>query len=198
MKENKHSQNIINTIKTTRYIFLLIWNRTHGKLYIAIKIVMSIINSIFPLINILLPGMIINELTNNQDLNILFFYIAVLLISALANRILSIIVKKWLAKLDQKLTLNLQTDFYDHISNMDYETLENPDIQIMQDRAQKTYDNSLRIVDQLSNFFSAVISIMIASTIIITLNPFIILLIIFIIYVNYLVTKKSELQKILN
>ena len=79
--------------------------------------------------------------------------------------------------------------FYHHVSQMDYETLEMPSVQDMQNRAQDTMRSSLAIVDQIFNLCSAIISIVLMGTIISTLHPVIIFVVAVVVFVNSRATK---------
>ena len=196
-KEDKKSQSVRNTIKTTKYMLRYVWNEKHGKSFIFVKGITALLNAVFPLAFTIMPGLIINELTNEQRINTLVLYVGVLIITPVISQMITVFTNRYLTKLSMKLNLKFETDFYNHIANMDYETLENPNIQTMKGRAGETLSSSLSIVDQLSSLLSAAFGLIAISSIIITLNPLINILIICIIYVNSLVTKWLNHQQFL-
>ncbi len=57
-KNNNRKQNLVNTFRTTKYMLGFVWK--NGKLYVLMRIIMSVINTIFPLIYTIFPGLIIN------------------------------------------------------------------------------------------------------------------------------------------
>ena len=57
-KNNNRKQNLVNTFRTTEYMLGFVWK--NGKLYVLMRIIMSVINTIFPLIYTIFPGLIIN------------------------------------------------------------------------------------------------------------------------------------------
>ena len=73
---------------------------------------------------------------------------------------------------------------------MDYETIENPDIQIKKDRAQITIDNTIVLIDKYVGFFASIIKIIVIFSIIATLNIGIVALIMILLCINSLLTKK--------
>ena len=187
-KKNKENrQNLRNTIKTTKYMLGLVWKS--DKLFMFLKGIMALLNALFPIPYVIIPGLIVNELTGDRNINILILYVSIIIITPVISQIVNIIMNRILMKISMKISLKIETDFYYHVSIMDYELHENPDIMVMKDRTQSTLNSSLRTVDQLSDLISAIISLIAISSIIITLNGFIILLIVTIIYVNSLVTK---------
>lgn len=56
-------------------------------------------------------------------------------------------------RLDLELIFAIQ--FQKYITIMDYETIENPDIQIKKDRAQITIDNTIVLIDKYVGFFAS-------------------------------------------
>ena len=189
MNKSKKDQNFNKTIKATKYMFIYVWKEKHGKTYVFIKGIMAVLNALFPLVFTIVPGLIINELINNSRLNILILYVGILTIFPIISQLLNVISNKKITKLSLNLNLKFETDFYDHIASMDYETIENPEIQTLKGRAGETLSGSLSIVDQLSALLSSIFGLIAISSIIITLNPLIIILIIVLIYLNSLVTK---------
>ena len=87
------------------------------------------------------------------------------------------------------LRIKLETSFYRHLALMDYETLENPDIQTMKERAAETLGGALSITNLFMGLIGNVISLLAISTIVTSLNPIILVLIIITIYINSLITK---------
>lgn len=189
-EEKLRSQNLQNTIKTTKYMFGFVWKEKLGKLYLCIKITMALLNALFPIVYTIIPGLIINELINSQKLNTLILYVGIIVITPIISHVTNTFTGLYISKLSMRLNLKFTADFYDHITSMDYEMLENPEIQIVKDRAQNTLAGVLGVIDRICNLLSAIIGLAAISTIIITLNPLIIILIIITIYFNSLFTKK--------
>ena len=195
MNENKKSQTLYNTIKTAKYAFGFVWKEKQGKWYIVIKSIMAVTNAIFPLVFAIVPGLIINELTDKQEISTLVLYVGILIVTPVISHIFNVFANRYLYKLSMEINLKFEVDFYGHVADMDYETLEKPDIQIMKDRAQQTMGGIIGVIDQLSGFLWAVFSLITISSIIITLSPFVIVLIVCITYINSLVAKRANHKK---
>ena len=189
-KTEKSTQNIKTTIKTTKYMLNIVWKEKQGKVFLLIQNVMAILNAVFPVVYTIFPGLIINELLNKQDIVRLIIYVGVLIITPVISQILNAIAEIYSSKLSMALDLKFTADFYDHITSMDYELLENPEIQIMQERAQDTIGSIINVTKKTTALLSAVIGLLAVSTIISTLNPLIILLIVIILLANSTITKK--------
>jgi ATP-binding cassette subfamily B protein/ATP-binding cassette subfamily C protein len=101
----------------------------------------------------------------------------------------------YLTKARMRLNIKLEKCFYEQLSTMDYETLENPEIQTMKERAAETFGGSIGVCDQLIALIGKVISILAISTIIATLNPLIIIIICITIYLNSIIIKRLNKQK---
>jgi ABC-type bacteriocin/lantibiotic exporter with double-glycine peptidase domain len=156
---------------------------------------MAIVNSIFPLSYTLIPGLIINELTRAQRLNKILLYLAILLITPLIQNIINLIVNRHISKLGMELNLKFEAEYFRHTLGMDLENLEKPEIKKLKYRALDTYTNTLAIVEKLSTLVTALFSIIALSTVIMTLNPVVILLIMVIIYINSIATKKANMKQ---
>lgn len=86
--------------------------------------------------------------------------------------------------------MEITSDFYNHVMNMDYATVENPEIQSIKERASDTLVKVADVSTGMTTLISAVISLLLISSIISVLNPLIILLVILILIINSAVTKK--------
>ena len=75
---------------------------------------------------------------------------------------------------------------------MDYEVLENPDIQDLKNRAEDVIDSLTVIVEQLYAFIQSIIILIGIISIITSLNPFIIIVSILIVLFNSAITKRRE------
>lgn len=186
---------LIDTCKTTIFAFDLVWKEKKGKLYILLKGFYSIFNAFIPLINVIMPGLIINELTNDKNIRVLCFYIGVLLVTPALNNIVNVSLNNALTKLSLDLNLKFVENFYDYVLTMDYETIENPDIQKMKERAQTALSGVMSIVDILSSLLLAIVSLITISSIIMTLNSIIIFLVLLVIIINSVMAKYINKEK---
>ena len=194
MKKDKE-QNLRNTFNSTKYMLGFIWDG--GKAYIFLKGFMAFINAVLPLSYTLMPGFIINELMGKQRLKFIIIYVGILLIAPLLNNFINLPVNRYISKLGMELNLKFEAEYFRHTLGMDLEYLETPEVKQMNYRAMDTYTNTLAIIEKLSTLITAMFSVIALSTVIMTLNPVIIILIIAIIYVNSLVTKRANLKQYL-
>ena len=85
----------------------------------------------------------------------------------------------------------LQADLYLHMFALDYETVEDPDVQILQDRATNTTTEIMYIVDGVIDLVTSIIKLIALFSLIASLNALIIIVILVMVYLNSLVAKKS-------
>ena len=182
---------ILNTFSLTKAMFNKVFQARFGKLYIFIKVISAIQNSIFSLPNIILPGLIINELVEANGLK-LTIYTTVLVISPLFNILLTNFLNHISFKLYQKINIEFLCEFEQHIAYMDYETLENPVIQDQKNRAEDTLELIISVVDYICSFVSSILTITALISILSTLNPIIALVNFLAVILNAKITKNTD------
>ena len=70
-------------------MFRKVWNIDCGKKYIFIKLIVAIIDSVVPLIYMIFPGLIVNDLTGEFDVTVLLFHVVILVASPFIYSIIS-------------------------------------------------------------------------------------------------------------
>ena len=176
-------------------MFNKIWKQRVGKVYIFIKGLSSLLSVVYALGGTIFPGLIINELVNRQISNRLVLYTGGLLLIPIVNYLTGIIFGKISFRAIENITLTNLNEFYQHVTRMDYETLESPEIQDMKSRASNILGNNFVVVDHLWSFVSAIVTLISISTIIAYMNIYIILLIIAIIIANSFITQRLNKKK---
>jgi len=159
------------------------------KMFVALKGLMAVLNAISPLPNIIIPGLLVNELIDQRRSSILFLYIGVLVGAPVVSQLAGVVINRMLLKAGMKIRMRIETDFYSRVTRMDYDTIENPDVMLMESRAKGTLGNAMKVADRLSGLVSAGLSLIVTSSIITSLNFFIIVLVAIVIYLNSRVTK---------
>ena len=190
MKKTKDIQAFLQTIDFSKFILKRVWHEKAGKKYICIKLFITLVNTIIPLVYSIIPGLIVNELLDGAYSDVLIVYVAILSLSPVLLTFLNNILDSLLYKLRLDLELIFAIQFQKYIMIMDYETIENPDIQIKKDRAQITIDNTIVLIDKYVGFFASIIKIIVIFSIIATLNIGIVALIMILLCINSLLTKK--------
>ena len=188
--KSKYSQRFHTTIRASMYVLRYVWNADFGKRYIFLKILQALLNSVFPLIYTVFPGLIVNELTNNRKLEVILVYISMIVISPVLSHLMNTVINQYTKKLQLKISLNFDLTFYTHSLQMDYETFEDPDIQLIKTRSQNTLSNIWKSVHLIFSFISSLFSFVLILSIVSTLSPLIVCLILIFMLLNSLITKK--------
>ena len=177
------------TLDSTRYMLGCILKKSHSRTYIVLKVVMAVVNAVFPLAYTIFPGLIINELMANGVTTMIAVYVGLLAAAPVVSQLLTTVLGKHIIRLKDALGRELMADFYIHKASMDYVTVENPEIQELSGRAGETTSEMLGIVDSLCAMIQAVLSFLAITSIILLLNPLVVVLIVVIVLANSMVTK---------
>ena len=184
-RKNKSGQNIKNTITTTKYMLNYIWSIRDGKKYIFLKLFLSLLTSILSLALMVMPGLIINELTEEKRVSILLTYIGITAAIPFVQKVIISSMNVYLNRLRYYFMIEVKTNFIRHCANMDLETMENPDIQILKERAEETTADALNTFEYLNGFVSAIISLILCTSIIAKFNSLILLIVIVVVTIDF-------------
>lgn len=191
-KREKSYQTIQNTFSTMHFVLKFVWKENQGKSYILLKLITAMFNTIVPFLYIIFPGMLINELSSNRRLPILIIDVIMIAAIPFFSSLLNSLLGKNIYRLEMSLKTKNDILFFSHITSMDYDLIEDPEIQIIKDRSQNTLGKTFEVIDQFCNLVSALFGLLITMSVIFTLNPIFILLIILVAYVNSILLKRSN------
>ena len=148
-KSGNERQSFKNTMKTTKYMLGLVLKEKHGKTYAALVFLSSLLNVLPAIVYTMFPGMIINELTGEQRIYILIFYICILILTPVVYQIINRFIRRKIENINLMLSAVFSKKYDYHTAMMDFETIEEPDIQTMSNRVFGTFFNATRIIDRL-------------------------------------------------
>lgn len=140
-----------STVKMLKTVLRVIAAKSGGKAYIALTTFLAIVKTVPPLALTVLPGLIITELTEEVRVSLIVSYVAVLLAVPVVTSFITTFLSN--AIYEKKLSLNLQMEgsFYTFCFQLDYESLEKPDIMVARDRAERTLQKFPSGIEQLVN-----------------------------------------------
>jgi len=184
--------NFFPTVKATKYVLGYMWKEKDGKKYILGRFITSIFNAFFPYIYMVFPGLIINELMGEQQLKRLLLYVGILSITPFIQQLINYFVDKKLHSISLLLSMKFESYFFNYTLSMDFETLEQPDIQILKDRADETIHDIINITNQLSGLFTALLSLLVISSVISSLSPIVLIIIVIVISINSFAIKRAD------
>lgn len=192
-KEIKNNnQNDISMVKALGYICTMVWKRRQGKPYFIVKVIMSIVNAVYPMVFTIFPGLFINELINQKRIEILLLYISVLTICPVVYHFLTTIINRYIQKISMNIEWEINEIYYRHQTRMDYESFENPDTMVAGERASNTLGNSLALIERILTLFTSIFSLILLFAIISSLHPLFILLIVAVSVINSLFVRKAN------
>lgn len=108
------------------FVFLLKYVWQERKSYVFYQLLLQLAIAVIPLADIAIPKYIIDELTGNQDIKVLVFWIAVLLAINLLGTMLVSFLKGKVFLLQGQVFTQFQTMMAEKLSKCDFERLEDP------------------------------------------------------------------------
>lgn len=183
--KNKSGKTIKNTFITTKYMLNYIWSIRYGRRYIFLKSFVALLTSTLPLALGIIPGLIINELTGEKRVSILLTYIGIIAAIPFVQSVIISSLNVYLNRLRYLFMIEVKTNFIRHCADMDLETMENPDVQILKERAEETTSDALNIFENLSGLMSAVISLILCTSIISMFNSLMLLIVIVVVTIDF-------------
>lgn len=188
----KSNQNFISMVKAIGYICKMVWQRRQGKIYFFIKVMMCIINAIYPMVFTIFPGLFINELINQKRIEILLLYISVLTLCPVIYHFLVTFINRYIQKISMNIEWDINDIYYRHYTRMDYESFEKPETIVSGERANNTLGNSLALIERILALFTAIFSLVLLFAIISSLHPLFILLIVAVSVINSLFVRNAN------
>ena len=192
VQTGKQTKKIKDMTKNIQFLFCLIVKQRSGKQYVIIKFFLSVLDGVFPLVGTVVPGLIINELTDGRISYVLVLYVIILLMFPVLQGLIQTGLKNYLFRLTEQIKMFNLKEFYEHVTKMDYEMLEQPDIQDRKNHASKILNDSLSVVEEIGSFMRALVSMILISSIITTLNPIITIVIIGSVLIDAKITKNLK------
>lgn len=165
------------------------------KSYIPLMLVSALFQSATPFFGIIIPKYIIEEIMGQKRIEKFILYVGILMIG---NGCLNLINKYLSTKIElANISLINGFELYlgKHIMNMDFEKLEDPKILDMKEQAIFPINNQgalRRMIESLIAVIRITITIVGIGAIIAILNPLIIVLIIMIVLLNGIISKKAQ------
>mgnify|MGYP005754116015 CR=1 FL=1 len=181
--------------KTWKYIaFLLrmICKKKAGKQYFFSKLIVAVIRVFIPLVLMILPGLIMNELMGAKRIPYIYGSLALLTIVPLIWHYINMAFDEHFQRRSNDITRALMYDFRSYVSNMDYVYLEDPEIQQLRERSEEVIGDAKTVVDLIGNILTASLSLFSVVLVISYLNPFMMLFILGLLIINAITTKWKD------
>lgn len=163
--------------------------------YIPLLVVSSIFKAIAPFVNIIMPKFIIDELMGQKRIEQFVLYVAIII---LGNGLFELINRFFDTKVDvanMALINGFELYMGKHIMNMDFESIEDPEVLDLKEKALFPINNQgamWRMISGIITLVQTTITIFGLVALVATLNIIIILVIIGIVLLNAFIFKKSQ------
>lgn len=179
----KNIKEQISTLYTTLYMLRVVYK--YDRAFIFIKLFASVIRTLLTYPMIILPGKLIDALSNiiikndfatksiRHAVIIMIFSLCIPLLNSLLNYAMSSILKKRQDEIIKKTEI----DFYKRILLMDYETFEDPKITDIRNNAQSTLLMATITIDRIEQILHAVLTLVMLFSIIVSLDLWTIIII---------------------
>ena len=192
VSDSQFRQNFRNTVITTRYMLKYVLKKKAAWLYMFLEVFMTIVTATATVIYTVFPGLIISELMGESRLTALCIYLGIMLVTPILLSILQRIVNAKTLNIYHRLGNEFLKDYDLRSAMMDYESFENPNMQNINERIYGTFYNALQVIDRLCSLLSAVFTFAAVFTIVARLNAFIVLVVILVLFLNSIITKRQN------
>ncbi len=167
--------------------------------YVFISLVSSVLSSILPLVNIVFPKLLIDELSGEQRINSLIVIVAVIVFSNFTISAVLSLIKRFTDLGEQRLSNHFQVAYNSKLMNVSYEKIEDPAFIDLKERAlyPLTMRGSIReLVAVIPKAISLLITLVGTVYIIMTFDVAIILLMVVMVAVNIVITGRFQKKEI--
>ena len=191
---NDRIKNIKKTFYYMFYMLDIVYRTSSGKKYIALKVVITVISPIVSLTSVIIPGLLIDELTTSHEYTKIAFYIIILFgVPYIWKIIRDTINYYYISVLKYSLNQKIEADFYRYTAKLDYDFFDKPFLADLQSAANEVQMNDIvGSVDILCGFISTGISLFALSSLISTLNPIVIVIIVLNFMIKFLISKNHK------
>ncbi len=152
---------------------------------------MCLLNAISPITNMIVPGLIINELVTDKRLKLIVLFLLCLVIVRIINYLKERFLRISLNKKNRALRRMFQSELQQFISQMEYSALESPEVAVQLNRISMNAPNApLDMFEYCCGLLSTIVSIIMIATIMTYISPFVVFILIIFIIINSFSTKK--------
>lgn len=184
----KFNTKFLHFFKNIGFMFCYSWNLARSKYLIVI--IRAVVNTVQPFALLILPKFILDELAGQRRPDVTSHYIILFAGVTIFLKIASLLMDKYDSLLTIKITHSIQMFNQKKWLYMDYENLENGQVHELAGRSVEQVDPQGFIEKTVPGFFTNLFQLAGYCYIITSLHPIVIVLILSIIGINALITKK--------
>lgn len=180
-----------DNIGDVAYVLRQFRHAKYGGRYIILRIFAAVFESLFPIIFMIMPGLIINELSGERRVSVLTVYVSILCFSPLLNHLKDMTIGSYTDRISGRLKRLFEIRLHEYVSDMEYSSYESPEIAVQLSRILNYAPNApIDMVNYLLGMLRAVIGVVSVISVIAILSPFVVILLVLIVIINAVANKK--------
>lgn len=188
---------IKKTLERLFFALSLLCKHEKGKNYLIVKLILTIVNPLIGLIGVIVPGLIIDELTGDTNISYLIYLIALITLIPFLWGIVRKSINLYLTKKRYDIDRCLEAEFCKHLTLMDYDTFEKPDLMDLSNRSYEVAVNDISgSADRLCSIVSSVVNFVSVVSIVTTFNFIVICVLLLNVLFNFYISKIMKEKKI--
>lgn len=173
------------------YLMKYFKGQKHSALYIFLQILLTVLDALVPVVYMIIPGLIINELSADRNTKVIVLLASVLVAVPLLNHLKEMTLRVKASELYRELRRAFQGELQSYVADMEYASLEDPKVAVQLNRISMHAPNApLEMFSYILRLINSFVKILAVTSIIVYLNPAVIIVLLAIIAINAVVTKK--------
>ena len=181
--------NIKNILKNIGFLSAFSWKIGKGLYFISI--ISIVLGTVTPFVYLYFPKFIIDELAGACRWDVVLKYIFGFLITVAVIKVISFLFSYFSAQIQRKISLRSMLYFVRQFAWMDYENLENDEIQNLGSKCSEKIDASHFVNGVVVPFFTTAFQLAGYTYIIVQLHPLMVAFLLLIILVNAFISKRN-------
>lgn len=158
---NSFAKKIKSVYSNTLFMlrFITHCKRANGRLFLILKIFNAVLNVLVPLLTIKISGAFLNELVEQKDINRIILLALLIVLIPLCSFLIQKFVRSKIASIQKIIEIEFSIDYFRQFMAMEYELLEQPDVQVKKIRAGIALFTGISIIDRIIGLFSSIITV---------------------------------------
>lgn len=160
---NDHLAKFSTPFSNVFFMIKYILHCKKGGSFLVLKCIAALFNVLIPLILVRINGDFINALVSNAEIEHIITLATCIILIPISTYFVMRVIGNRIAKMQRELEIQFSVDHYWQFMNMEYELLEQPEIQVKKIRAGMALFSGISIIDKVIGLFSSIITIVAAS-----------------------------------
>ena len=192
MKNKKTNQppkdSFIDLLKNIIFCLKVLY-QVNKKVYI-VKIPLILIQSASTFIPIIFTRYILNEITVGKNMSMVFAYVGMMVGFHILFNLISIFLGKQDAREMEKANYRIKQILGESVMNLKYSNLEEPQTKDFIKIASES-NSFMEVLGNVSSFISSLLNVLGLTAIILTIQPIVLVLILFVVFTKFIINKQQ-------